>query len=133
MGPCPPLDLEVEKRVQGFLLEIIRRGLVQSAQDISEGGLCIALAECCLNSGEIGAKIELPETLTPGIELFSEDPSRAVISCRSDVTKDILDLASKMNITAKTIGKTGGEHFTIKNLFEMKLQTLREAYESPPF
>jgi phosphoribosylformylglycinamidine synthase len=58
-GRPPLVDLELERRVQGFLRRAIAGGLVRSAHDLSDGGLAVALAEACLASG-LGASVELP-------------------------------------------------------------------------
>ncbi len=55
-GPRPELDLGLERRVQQFVLEAIDAGLVRSCHDLSDGGLAVALAECCI-LGDRGASI----------------------------------------------------------------------------
>jgi phosphoribosylformylglycinamidine synthase len=57
-GPVPWLDLNLERAVQQVCRDLIQQGLVESAHDLSEGGLAVALAECCI-SGGIGADIGL--------------------------------------------------------------------------
>src|SRR5207248_4831194 len=59
-GPPPRVDLEIDIKVQNAVRELIREGLVTSAHDCSEGGLAVALAECCFNpSGLLGADVDL--------------------------------------------------------------------------
>ncbi len=53
-GLAPHLDLDLERRVQAFILEAIAAGLLHSAHDCAEGGIAVALAESCL-LGDIGA------------------------------------------------------------------------------
>ena len=48
-GLPPRLDIARELAVQNAVRELIRAGLVRSAHDCSEGGLAVALAECCFN------------------------------------------------------------------------------------
>src|SRR5262249_30162558 len=96
----PTLDLNRELAVQSACLRSAETGLLKSAHDCSEGGLAVALAECCfssLNREAIGAEISLkPEVRSPGstenspfsslephassLSLFSESPSRIIIS-----------------------------------------------------
>ncbi|CAB3389485.1 phosphoribosylformylglycinamidine synthase subunit PurL [Kyrpidia spormannii] len=57
-GDAPPLDLEMERRVQHVCLEAIRQGLAAAAHDVSEGGLAVALAEMAM-AGGVGAEIDL--------------------------------------------------------------------------
>ena len=59
-GPPPRLDIELERRVHGFVLEAIAAGLLHSAHDCAEGGLAIAIAELCL-LGDIGAWVDVDE------------------------------------------------------------------------
>ncbi|KGP89680.1 phosphoribosylformylglycinamidine synthase [Pontibacillus chungwhensis BH030062] len=76
-GPCPKLDLEVEKRRQEEVLSAIQKGFVRSAHDVAEGGLGVALAES-LFEHDLGCDISINgEPLT---ELFSETQSRYVVS-----------------------------------------------------
>jgi phosphoribosylformylglycinamidine synthase len=75
---CPPqLDLEREKRVQAQVSEAIRAGLVQSATDLADGGLAVAVAEC-IADGSLGAALKLGTDLVS--ELFSESQSRFLVT-----------------------------------------------------
>ncbi len=115
-GNSPDLDLNLEKAVQRATLEAIRKGLASSAQDCSEGGLAIALAECCMSNGGkmIGATID---NLKPGIRtdafLFGESQSRIILSCEKKNVTKIKSIARKYNAPVKTIGKTGGKKLKI--------------------
>jgi phosphoribosylformylglycinamidine synthase len=131
VGPCPPLDLKAEKRLQDFLLCAIRKGWVKSAQDVSDGGLGVTLAECCiLSSALCGAEIALPDVLMPAIELFSEEPSRVVISCSPEHKNAILSEAKKAGVPAKVLGCVRGNSLDIGSLFSIPVSELKEAYES---
>src|SRR5436309_11919329 len=58
LGPPPHVDLAHEIKIQNAVRDLIRTGLVKSAHDCSEGGLAVAIAECCFNPNEkIGADI----------------------------------------------------------------------------
>ena len=65
-GLPPALDLEREKRVQSAIREIVAAGLAESAHDLSDGGLAVALAECSFGPADIGAAIDLDSDLRPG-------------------------------------------------------------------
>ncbi len=67
-GLPPALDLDYEKRVQAATREIVNGGFAESAHDVSDGGLAVALAESSLEG--IGAAIELSTTLAPELALF---------------------------------------------------------------
>jgi len=131
VGPCPPLNLEAEKRLQDFLLRAIQEGWIKSAQDVSDGGLGVALAECCiLSRGLCGAEIALPEGLTPAIELFSEEPSRVVISCSPKHKNKILQEAEKEGVPATVLGRVQGNSLSMTGLFSIPVSQLKESYES---
>ena len=79
-GAPPEVDFEKEKAVHNALLGIIRKGLVRSAHDCSEGGLAVALAESCFGTA-FGASIDLEETgQRVDVDLFNESQGRIVIS-----------------------------------------------------
>ena len=73
----PALDLDRERRLQAFIREAIDRGLVESCQDVSGGGLAVAVAEMCIWGGR-GARLRLPVGDSPAVALFGESPSRIV-------------------------------------------------------
>jgi phosphoribosylformylglycinamidine synthase subunit PurL len=79
-GIPPIIDFDLERRVQAACREGIRRGWMQSAHDCAEGGLAVALAECCL-SGQHGATIALPAT-NDRLDhlLFAEGGARIIVS-----------------------------------------------------
>lgn len=115
-GDAPDLNLSTERAVQYTALEAIRKGLVNSAHDCSEGGLAVALAECCISNKEsmIGAVIDnLNFTGRKDAILFGETQSRILISCRKESVKKIKDIAKKFGAPFQTIGKVGGNKFKI--------------------
>src|SRR5207253_2498538 len=94
IGPAPRIDLTHEMNVQNSIRDLIHAGLVKSAHDCSEGGLAVALAECCLNPERLfGAEIRLNAGDTPATTaLFNESQSRIVISVAAE------DLAATVTI-----------------------------------
>ncbi|MCH2605181.1 MAG: phosphoribosylformylglycinamidine synthase subunit PurL [Nitrospinales bacterium] len=114
-GKAPALDRKNEKQVQEFCLELIQKGLIQSAHDCSEGGLAIAVAESCFATPEetLGAKLELESTLRGDTLLFGESQSRIVISFPEELTDQIKNLALSYNVDFSLIGITGGSKFTV--------------------
>ncbi|MED4800245.1 phosphoribosylformylglycinamidine synthase subunit PurL [Bacillus atrophaeus] len=80
-GKAPELDLSLEQARQKALLEAIRSGLVQSAHDVSEGGLGVALAESVMSTEGLGANVTLEGEAAL---LFSESQSRFVISVKKE-------------------------------------------------
>jgi phosphoribosylformylglycinamidine synthase II len=111
-GKTPEIDLELEKKVQKATLELIKMELAVSAHDCSEGGLAVALAECCL-AGKIGAEVALTENIRPSSILFGESPSRIIISIRKGKIDTVLQHLKKLQVPYKVIGSVGGEALSI--------------------
>ncbi|WP_216830198.1 phosphoribosylformylglycinamidine synthase subunit PurL [Alkalihalobacterium elongatum] len=80
-GKAPTIDLEEEKKRQQQLLQAIRAGLVQSAHDIAEGGLGVAVAESMID-GEVGASVNIGEDIVT--ELFAESQSRFIVTVKKE-------------------------------------------------
>jgi phosphoribosylformylglycinamidine synthase II len=123
-GSVPKISLETEVAVQAVCLEAAEDGLLRSAHDCSDGGIGVALAECCfssLNREAIGAKVSLPQILLNGQPdalpassvLFSESPSRIIISFPASARDAIESLAERKNCPFTIIGQAGGDRLRI--------------------
>ncbi|HEU4506299.1 MAG TPA: phosphoribosylformylglycinamidine synthase subunit PurL [Nitrospira sp.] len=116
-GSPPWLSLETEKALQDFVLKVIHEGLVQSAHDCSDGGLAVALAECCVSgpSGARGAVVKLRlDSLRRDALLFGESQSRIILSTRPKVAASLLSRAMEAGIPAAHIGTVGGGRLVIE-------------------
>jgi phosphoribosylformylglycinamidine synthase II len=106
LGPPPRCNLDVEKKVIDSLLEAIRAGAVSSAHDCSDGGLAIALAECCIADLECQSGAEIDLSTFGSIQnrgvLFGETQGRIVIS--SSAPERILAIAAKAGVPCARIG-----------------------------
>ena len=100
----PALDLEREKRVQEAIREIVAAGLAASAHDCSDGGLAVALAECCFGPDRIGAQVDLDSDLRPEILAFHEGPSRVLISTSHPA--QVAAIAERHGVPAAVVGVT---------------------------
>ncbi len=115
-GIPPQIDLEEEKRIQDFCLEIISLGLVQSAHDVSEGGLACCLAESSfLSDKKTGLYVNLRDGIRSDAVLFGETQSRIVVTAKYQNHQKILDLAKDRQAKAAVIGKTGGDRIVISH------------------
>ncbi len=123
-GVLPALSLETELAVQATCLEAAEAGLLRSAHDCSDGGLAVALAECCfssLNREAIGAEIKLnqpaledqSERLSIASTLFSETPSRIIISFPAASQSVVENIAAQKNCPFTLIGKVAGPKLSI--------------------
>ncbi|MDQ2938338.1 MAG: phosphoribosylformylglycinamidine synthase subunit PurL [Acidobacteriota bacterium] len=120
-GIVPKINLQAERAVQSACLEAAEAGLLASAHDCSDGGLAIALAECSfasLNHPAIGADIAIPRSLTNSFPatttLFSESPSRIIISFPESSRASIENLAERESCPLTVIGRVGGNRLRIK-------------------
>src|SRR5438552_12004322 len=98
-GPPPRVDLELEIDVQNAARDLIREGLVKSAHDCSEGGLAVALAECCFNpSGLLGVDVDLNFSDTATEILFNESQSRIVISVAPNDAEKMMSILRERGV-----------------------------------
>ncbi len=112
-GKPPKLDLIKEKTLLKVVLAIIQQGLVSSAHDISEGGLIVALSECCI-CGNIGAKVRLEsEGLRMDALLFGESQSRTLLSIHPDNIHAVMEMALSSGVPFKLIGWVGGDKLIV--------------------
>ncbi|MDU4697107.1 MAG: phosphoribosylformylglycinamidine synthase subunit PurL [Paenibacillus sp.] len=111
-GRPPQLDLDVEKKLLSAVLEAIQGGLVQSAHDLSEGGLAVALAESCI-SGGIGAKVNVASELRSDYTLFSESQSRILLSASPEKAAALEKLLAERGVTAARIGVVEGSELNV--------------------
>ncbi|HEX5013994.1 MAG TPA: phosphoribosylformylglycinamidine synthase subunit PurL [Candidatus Limnocylindrales bacterium] len=115
-GP-PALDLAIEARTQAFAREAAARELLASAQDVSGGGLAVALGEAAIwgaNDQGIGARLRLPVANSPAVDLFGESPSRLVVSCRPRRAPAVALLARQHGLAVEELGAVGGERLVIE-------------------
>ena len=117
-GAPPSVDLLGERRLQHAVLAAIQKGLVESAHDVSEGGLACALAECALGDGEapLGADVALDDDLPSAALLFGEAQGRVVVSCDPGKADDVLRLARDHGVPSRVIGTVteAGSGFTVR-------------------
>jgi phosphoribosylformylglycinamidine synthase len=124
VGPPPHVDLAHEIKVQNAVRDMIREGLVQSAHDCSEGGLAVALAECCFSSTRLfGAELDCSRRpvgdahasrTDPTRELFNESQSRIVISVAPENVENAIAILSERDVPFQQLGKVGGEELRIR-------------------
>jgi len=109
----PSLDLAREVALQSFIREAISRGLVASAQDVSDGGLAVAIAEASIWGGR-GASVRLAAANSPAVELFGESPSRIVVSARPRFKDALVLLARQAGLPVHELGVVGGDRLVIE-------------------
>ncbi len=126
-GRPPRCDLDVERTLTTTLLGLIQSDLIKSAHDCSEGGLAVALAECCFSKLEarntpyfLGAEVDLSEITHTRLDalLFSESTGRVIITTTELNSVKAMERAKLMGVPAQCIGLVGGADLKIKTRVE---------------
>jgi phosphoribosylformylglycinamidine synthase II len=124
LGTLPHIDLDLEARLQKLTLALARAHRLESAHDVSEGGLAVALAECATSSpsskDDIGARIDLPAPSGSheaaqrlASILFGEHPSRIIVSVRPETALAVRSAAEGSGVPCTELGVTGGGSLSI--------------------
>ena len=113
IGPPPHVDLTREIKIQNAVRDLIRKGLLKGAHDCSEGGLGVALAECCFN----------PERLRGGDRSESSRNAAAsaqrvavhiIISVDADNVERTMSILREDGVPFQQLGKVGGNDLRIR-------------------
>lgn len=130
-GKPPIVDLEEELHLQDLILELIDKGLVNSAHDISEGGLLIAVLESCFNPEQLfGAKLSFDLELNPAKIYFGEAAGRILISAAKDKYNSIKEAAMKHGIEYHKIGiVSANSSFIVNNHINEDMAILHSAWK----
>jgi phosphoribosylformylglycinamidine synthase II len=131
-GLPPALDMAYERCVHDAIRRIVLEGLVESAHDLSDGGLAIAVAESSFGATGVGARIELDSDLAAELLLFHEGPSRILLS--TDRPEKVEYVAREAGVQATRIGVTIKERIEIGNrskvLIASPIADLKSAWEN---
>ena len=127
LGGLPPkVDLEAERNLANLMVAAAEKGLVESAHDLSDGGLAQALAESSFH-GNVGVTVSLEN---PFVELFSESSARAMVVIRPENHEAFVDLAESFDVSLATIGTTGGDAIVVEDEFSIDVAELKQAWQS---
>jgi phosphoribosylformylglycinamidine synthase len=114
-GVPPAIDLGAERALQELVVSLATDRLVRSAHDCADGGLAVAVAECCFETGGMGAEVSLSaakvstsDALNDAAALFGESASRVVLSVSPDSVTSVLERAAGARVPARVAGQTGG-------------------------
>jgi phosphoribosylformylglycinamidine synthase II len=117
-GSLPPVDLAEQAAALAQLREAARRGDLPTAHDVADGGLAVALAECCIEGG-LGATVRLASAAEA--ELFGEGSGGAIIAGPPEAVKEVPG--------AQVVGEVGGGSLEIPGVLSIAVTDLRDAYE----
>lgn len=104
-GEPPAIDLDAEKRLIDCLVALADSAIVQSAHDVSDGGLAITLAESCFGADGLAAEVRIAEDGSAEYALFGERGARAVLSVIPAQVAAVLAIARQYKVEAREIGK----------------------------
>jgi phosphoribosylformylglycinamidine synthase subunit PurL len=122
IGGLPPsVDLDAERNLAAVLAAAASEGLLAAAHDLSDGGLAIALAECCLAGGQ-GCAARLPGD--PFTSLFGESAARAVVAVVPGAEAEFAALCASHGVPAAELGVTGGSTLEVVDCFTIGLDEL---------
>jgi phosphoribosylformylglycinamidine synthase len=159
IGPPPHVDLPHEIKIQSAVRDLIREGLVNNAHDCSEGGLAVALAECCFNPEKLfGAEIDCsrrpvgdanrpqqssqrhashPPSLDSGAAgseattvLFNESQSRIVISVAPENLDNTMSILRDRDVPSQQLGQVGDNELRIQVNDESFAWAIADLYDN---
>jgi phosphoribosylformylglycinamidine synthase len=131
-GNIPRIDLQTEKDLHNLILELIEKKIIKSAHDISEGGVMVALAECCIINKEkpVGAKVHIPVKSREDFSFFSESQSRVIVSVSPENKEAFEQIASKSFTPYTFLGETTDKIFSVNDQYQFTLEHLIKLYYS---
>jgi len=131
-GTPPWIDLKLERAVQNCCLEAIEQEILCSAHDVSDGGLAVALAECAMGGPDkhLGARIDTHEIIRGDALLFSESPSRIIVSLKEANLDRLEEIAARHHVPLQAIGIVGGTRLTIQPMMNVAVEELRAIWSN---
>lgn len=128
-GGLPNLDLKVHKQILSCVIDLAQRQNefeILAMHDISDGGIALAIAEMALK-GTTGVRID-QDVINDHIDLFSESPSRVLISTRD--SKKLVNYLTELGVSVQRIGSVEGTRLLIPGLIDVEMDKVREARKS---
>jgi phosphoribosylformylglycinamidine synthase II len=134
LGGTPPrVDLGAERELADILINASRDGLIDTAHDLSDGGLAQALVESCLRH-DVGARVWVPDHLDAFVALFSESAARAIVAVPRSEEVRFTDMCSARGFAHARIGVTDGRGpdalLDVQDQFSLTLGELRAAWSA---
>lgn len=129
-GTPPFVDLDIEKRLQNLVLDLIDQNLLSSAHDVSDGGLIIAAMESCFSPNHLwGCTLTIPEVSRPSQLFFGEAAGRVLISAKPEYRSKIESLAEQAGVFCYLLGSvTDSGLMEVNDKINMQTQTLYESW-----
>jgi phosphoribosylformylglycinamidine synthase len=129
-GAPPPVDLADEIKAGRLVRALIREQKVSAVHDVSDGGLIVAIAEMAL-AGAMGVELFAYEGKLPAHAMwFGEDQGRYVVSVDAMQAEEVVERARLLALSARIVGRTGGDAIALKGEPALSLSDLRKAHEA---
>jgi len=133
-GMPPKIDLDQESNLIKTLIELANKSIINSAHDLSEGGIAVALAECCFSKNKnFGFIVNLDninvKKLNIPVLLFSESQSRCIVSINKNNLQKLKDITSENSINLKLIGVVGGNKMIIENILDLRVEDVYQQWD----
>jgi phosphoribosylformylglycinamidine synthase subunit PurL len=127
LGGLPPaVDLPAERALADLMVAAAKTGVVESAHDLSDGGLAVALAEASFRHG-VGVTVDLED---PFLELFSESSARAMVVVAESRHDEFVALAEQHGVELTSVGRTGGTSIEVAGQFAIPVAELKDAWHA---
>ena len=128
-SPAPYFDLDEEYNVQDAVKAVIKNKIVQSAHDVSDGGLFVTLVESSLPNG-LGFEITTDKNIRNDAFLFGESQSRVVVSIKKEDEIKLVDELKRHNIKFSKLGFVNGKELRVDNEVIVTLAEAKDLYDN---
>lgn len=123
-GRLPVLDPAAHLAVADTVRRLVAGGLLAGVHDVAEGGLGAALAEMAAASA-VGVSVA---RVADHVDLFDESPSRVVLCVAPEQVAPVENVCAAAGVEVTRLGVAGGRRFTVKDLFDLPLEAVTDAW-----
>jgi len=127
--PAPEFDLDEEYNIQQAVKVTIKAKLIQSAHDVSDGGLFVTLAESAMQHN-LGFEVFLDKNIRRDAFLFGESQSRVVVSVKKEHEADFIQILKDLEVKFSKLGFVTGSEFKIDNETVLSVSDAKELYDT---
>ena len=128
-SPAPHFHLEEEFAVQQLIKQLIREGLIESAHDLSDGGLFISLLESSMPRG-LGFRIDTDEEFRKDAFLFGEAQSRVLVSVNPAKLDEFVEMVASSEVDFTNLGEVGGNAIVIDEEEYGSIEEYKSLYDN---
>jgi phosphoribosylformylglycinamidine synthase len=124
----PAIDIKLESRLQRCCLSAIRQGIIRSAHDLSDGGLAVALVECCIGGGLGFNGFPVGRGGRRDQALFGENQSRIIVSVDVKDAARLEKMAGREGVPLRSLGFVGGSRLVMEGDIDLGLEQIEMAW-----